>query len=90
MTNSSAAPSARLDQPNSHTGRTASRTLSPHGLGAELHEVATGSEGPMTPRNDAGPFIFDGSAGRASAIASMNLDATATTPSPQPTPPPTT
>ena len=25
-----------------------------------------GPEGPMTPRNDAGPFVFDGSAGRAS------------------------
>ncbi|KAI9760098.1 MAG: hypothetical protein M1840_002737 [Geoglossum simile] len=27
---------------------------------------ALGPEGPMTPRNDAGPFVFDGSAGRAS------------------------
>ena len=27
---------------------------------------APGPEGPMTPRNDAGPFVFDGSAGRAS------------------------
>lgn len=26
----------------------------------------SGSEGPMTPMNDAGPFVFDGSAGRAS------------------------
>ena len=26
-----------------------------------------GGEGPLTPRNDAGPFVFDGSAGRASA-----------------------
>ncbi|KAH0559229.1 hypothetical protein GP486_004254 [Trichoglossum hirsutum] len=26
---------------------------------------ALGPEGPMTPRNDAGPFVFDGSAGRA-------------------------
>lgn len=26
----------------------------------------SGPEGPMTPRNDAGPFVFDGSAGRAS------------------------
>lgn len=32
------------------------------------------TEGPMTPRNDAGPFIFDGSAGRSSgrrAVASL-------------------
>lgn len=26
-----------------------------------------GGEGPLTPRNNAGPFVFDGSAGRASA-----------------------
>jgi E3 ubiquitin-protein ligase DMA1/2 len=34
-----------------------------------------GPEGPMTPRNDAGPFVFDGSAGRASGervAASLN------------------
>jgi hypothetical protein len=45
---------------------------------------ALGPEGPMTPRNDAGPFVFDGSAGRASggrvaaslddAAADMDLD----------------
>jgi len=36
-------------------------------------------EGPMTPRNDAGPFVFDGSAGRASgrrAVASLAEAAT--------------
>jgi hypothetical protein len=49
-----------------------------------------GPEGPMTPRNDAGPFIFDGSAGRAAALgpaaaATMNLNAVSDTPLPQPT-----
>ncbi|CZR58460.1 uncharacterized protein PAC_08352 [Phialocephala subalpina] len=44
-----------------------------------------GVEGPMTPRNDAGPFIFDGSAGRPSdsrlaSMATMNLNAAANTP----------
>ncbi|KAI9872406.1 MAG: hypothetical protein M1830_001689, partial [Pleopsidium flavum] len=41
-----------------------------------------GPEGPMTPRNDAGPFVFDGSAGRASgrrAVASLAEAATETT-----------
>lgn len=27
-------------------------------------DTVSGSENPMTPRNDAGPFVFDGSAGR--------------------------
>ncbi|KAH0547568.1 hypothetical protein FGG08_000293 [Glutinoglossum americanum] len=40
---------------------------------------ALGSEGPMTPRNDVGPFVFDGSAGRASGrrVAASLDDATA-------------
>ncbi|KEF53494.1 uncharacterized protein A1O9_10469 [Exophiala aquamarina CBS 119918] len=33
------------------------------------HEQAVGSgEGPLTPRNNAGPFVFDGSAGRSDAV----------------------
>ncbi len=95
VANSSAASASHLSQPNSHTERTATRTPSPNGLGAEVQEILTGPEAPMTPRNDAGPFIFDGGAGRAAdiqpaTIVSMNLDAAANTPSPQPTPPPTT
>ena len=36
-------------------------------LGTSAERLATiNSEGPLTPRNDAGPFVFDGSAGRAS------------------------
>lgn len=54
----------------------ATRTPSPHGNGNVPHE------GPLTPRNDAGPWVFDGDAGRASQDISrpgaMNsLDATA-------------
>ena len=40
------------------------RTPSPNGLPSSLNDHLTGNEGPMTPRNDVGPFIFDGSAGR--------------------------
>jgi hypothetical protein len=37
-----------------------------------------GPEGPMTPRNDAGPFVFDGSAGRAlGGRVAASLDDTA-------------
>lgn len=40
----------------------------------------TGAEGPITPRNDAGPWVFDGSAGREGAISAgemRSLDAAA-------------
>jgi hypothetical protein len=40
---------------------------SPNGLRPALTDPLSG-EGPMTPRNDAGPFVFDGSAGRASGV----------------------
>ncbi|KAI9646652.1 hypothetical protein NHQ30_004649 [Ciborinia camelliae] len=40
---------------------------SPNGTHPALADPLAG-EGPMTPRNDVGPFIFDGGAGRASAI----------------------
>ena len=63
---------SHLEDPTSERGL--SRTPSPNGLGASLNEALTGVDGPMTPRNDAGPFIFDGSAGR---IATANLNAAA-------------
>lgn len=53
--NNGAIPIAR----NVRTPSPSSRTM-PNGL-----EVLTGAEGPMTPRNDVGPFVFDGSAGQA-------------------------
>ncbi|MCJ1359695.1 MAG: hypothetical protein MMC33_009697 [Icmadophila ericetorum] len=34
------------------------------GLSSNPSEILTGNEGPLTPRNDIGPFVFDGSAGR--------------------------
>lgn len=57
------------------SGQERSRTPSP----------MAGMDGPMTPRNDAGPFILDGDAGRESTLrpppaAVMNLDAATVTP----------
>lgn len=83
--------SSHLEQPISHLGRRSTRTPSPNGLGSSLSEQVTSGEGPMTPRNDAGPFVFDGSAGRAAdgrlvELASMNLNAAANTPPPPPPP----
>lgn len=40
------------------------RTPSPIG-----NHLVNGNEGPITPRNDAGPWVFDGSAGRRAAEA---------------------
>lgn len=86
----SSGSTARLDQPDSRLERTMTRTPSPNGLGSSLGvDAMTGVEGPMTPRNDAGPFIFDGSGGRPSdvrlaAVATMNLNAAANTPPPPP------
>ncbi|KAI4601302.1 hypothetical protein KJ359_012492 [Pestalotiopsis sp. 9143b] len=55
----------------------ARRTPSPPNAGANVHD------GPLTPRNDAGPWVFDGDAGRSSQDvtrpgAMVNLDAAAT------------
>lgn len=64
-----AAPSAV-----SRSGRD-TRTPSPIG-----NHLVVSNEGPITPRNDAGPWVFDGSAGRRAAEASngmRSLDAAA-------------
>jgi hypothetical protein len=66
--------SSRPDGSTSRTGRGTARTPSPNGLPSSLNDPMGGVEGPMTPRNDAGPFIFDGSAGR---FADMPLDTVA-------------
>ena len=76
--------SSRLVEPNLDE-REHTRTPSPNGLHPSSMDTMPGVEGPMTPRNDAGPFIFDGSAGRAAGmrlanVASMNLDETAVSP----------
>ncbi|OHW91141.1 FHA domain-containing protein [Colletotrichum incanum] len=58
----------------SRSGRD-TRTPSPIG-----NHLVTAHEGPITPRNDAGPWVFDGSAGRRAAEASngmRSLDAAA-------------
>lgn len=34
----------------------------------DIEHVAASGEGPLTPRNNAGPFVFDGSAGRSDAM----------------------
>jgi hypothetical protein len=51
------------------------------GSSYELHPGTPGVEGPMTPRNDAGPFVLDGGAGRSSSSSMRrvvgSLDATA-------------
>ncbi|OLN85651.1 E3 ubiquitin-protein ligase DMA2 [Colletotrichum chlorophyti] len=44
------------------------RTPSPIG-----NHLVTAHEGPITPRNDAGPWVFDGSAGRRAAEASNGM-----------------
>jgi hypothetical protein len=83
-----AGSSSQLQQPATRSERDLARTPSPDGLPSSLTDALTGPEGPMTPRNDAGPFVFDGSAGRASEIrlatASLNLYAAADTPQPEP------
>jgi hypothetical protein len=60
ISNATVAPVNIVRRPVPISGNSApltTRTPSPNGL-------TVGSEGPMTPRNDAGPFVFDGSAGR--------------------------
>jgi hypothetical protein len=44
----------------------AARTQTPDG------ERLINGEGPLTPRNDAGPFILDGSAGRGRRVVAIN------------------
>jgi len=80
-----------VNQHTSHAQRSGLRTPSPNGLPSSLPDGVAGSDGPMTPRNDAGPFVFDGSAGRipdigSATTATFNLNAAAT---PQAQPPPT-
>jgi hypothetical protein len=59
------------------------RTPSP---GHPSPDVLSGVDGPMTPRNDAGPFIFDGSGGRRVAVqtATPNMGAVVESVTPSP------
>lgn len=59
------------------------RTPSPSGrLPVCAGDLLSGHDGPMTPRNDAGPFVFDGSAGRAASARISALNQTAATETP--------
>jgi hypothetical protein len=60
--------SSRLENQDARTSRGTVRTPSPNGLSPSATDAVPGAEGPMTPRNDAGPFIFDGGAGRFAEI----------------------
>lgn len=87
---------SHLERPEPRRDRSSlNRTPSPNGTSSSLDVASVGVEGPMTPRNDIGPFVFDGSAGRASdaRMATINLNAAAEAPptrlTPQPTPQPT-
>ena len=51
-----------VEVPGSSAQHLGTPGTAPNGSEAELD----GRDGPLTPRNDAGPFVFDGSAGRAS------------------------
>lgn len=62
-TNIAVGSSSHLENPDARTSR-GIRTPSPRGLSPTVADTVPSSEGPMTPRNDAGPFILDGSAGR--------------------------
>jgi hypothetical protein len=76
----SAAPSRGAHEDSIHQRQSSVRTPSPNRLGSSLGDPSPLVEGPMTPRNDVGPFVFDGSAGRGepavnlAAMASMNID----------------
>lgn len=74
--------SSHLQRPQARPERSGARTPSPNGLPSSLTD-GIGHEGPMTPRNDVGPFIFDGSAGRAGASVApaVNLNEVADAPS---------
>ena len=80
-------------QENSSDGRTTTfdvgsfmrndRTPSPSGrLPVGVGDILSGHDGPLTPRNDAGPFVFDGSAGRAAGarMSALNLTGAMETP----------
>lgn len=54
-----AIPTARASSGSAATGRNGARTPSPTSSGTPA--LLNGQEGPITPRNDAGPWVFDGS-----------------------------
>lgn len=69
------AESTRSLHDQSRHGQRATTPISSSRL--EPGNIILSGEGPMTPRNDAGPFVFDGSAGRGSSRRISNIDAAA-------------
>lgn len=79
----------RVRQASGPSQETASQTFI-HQPRARLADISAppsssaerlGVEGPMTPRNDAGPFVFDGSGSRRPGMAAItNLDEAASSP----------
>jgi hypothetical protein len=49
------------------------RTETPDGSRVASAEAVISGEGPLTPRNNAGPFVFDGSAGRGGAAGAGRI-----------------
>lgn len=87
----SAGLTSGFEHSNTRTDRSAARTPSPNGLPSSLSDAVTGVEGPLTPRNDAGPFVFDGSAGRSinaplATVATTVSNVVALSPPTQPSP----
>ena len=48
-----------------------------HLRGQRSPSPSSGAEGPITPRNNAGPWVFDGGAGGRDGVPTMSLDAAA-------------
>lgn len=72
----------RANNLNVESSMRSDRTPSPNGrLPIGVGDIS-GPDGPMTPRNDAGPFVFDGSAGRAAGERISALDLTPATETP--------
>lgn len=90
----SAGTSSRFEESQARANHGSARTPSPNGLPSSLNDTVSGVEGPLTPRNDAGPFVFDGSAGRPiniplETVASTDSSAAAFSSTTQPSPKPT-
>lgn len=70
------APSVRQEDTHRSNDLLGARSTTPTSTAQFALAAGVINEGPMTPRNDAGPFVFDGSAGRdrIDGIATMRVD----------------
>jgi E3 ubiquitin-protein ligase DMA1/2 len=66
---------ANINMPDREDEDEMSLHLEEQRTSAQTPDPLIGTEGPLTPRNDAGPFVFDGSAGRSDSrsLAVPNL-----------------